>query len=453
MNIKKCLSKLEHLYDIGSKDEQTILLQTLSSVLKCSAISELNLEALRVDTITKLPNRNSLMLDIQNLQNDAMLILLNINQLDLIKQLYGYKLFKEIILDKADKLRHLSKDGEATLYSLNFQKFAILVTNNLFFNKYFSLLEFSIFNNIESFSYQTNKNETIISDFTAGVAYGRTHLLHSANVALQEAMLFKKHCVVYEKHSDTLSTKRISLDKHRIYKTALHDGDVVPYFQPIANTHDGSIVKYEALARLLLADGTVISPSEFLNTAMEDKTFEFFSRQMMQKVFNIYTNNSVEIAINLTYDNIRSASMLEYIKNRLEKYGGEKITFEIVETEDIEDYSIVESFILLVKEYGCKISIDDFGSGYSNFTNLIKLNIDYIKIDGSIVSKSITDEKAFIMIRGLVQFAKSINVQTVAEFVSSKELYEAMKELGVDFVQGYYFGEPKSALEYGLLTI
>jgi EAL domain-containing protein (putative c-di-GMP-specific phosphodiesterase class I) len=142
--------------------------------------------------------------------------------------------------------------------------------------------------------------------------------------------------------------------------------------------------------------------------------------------------------------------MLEYIKNRLQKYGGERITFEIVETEEIDDYKIVENFILMVKEYGCKISIDDFGSGYSNFTNLIKLNIDFIKIDGSITTKLLSDEKAKIMVQGLIQFAKSINIKTIAEFVSSKELFDCIRELGVDFVQGYYLGMPKSPKEYDL---
>lgn len=154
--------------------------------------------------------------------------------------------------------------------------------------------------------------------------------------------------------------------------------------------------------------------------------------------------------MNLTYENIKSQTMLEYIKNRLEKYGGERVTFEIVETEEIDDYEVVENFISMIKKYGCKISIDDFGAGYSNFTKLIKLDIDFIKIDGMLTTKLLTDEKARLMVQGLIQFAKNIKIKSIAEFVSSHEISDCAKELGVDYLQGYYHGEPKEAKFYGL---
>jgi len=135
--------------------------------------------------------------------------------------------------------------------------------------------------------------------------------------------------------------------------------------------------------------------------------------------------------------------MVDYIKNRLEKYGGKGITFEIVESEDIQNYKLLEEFILLVKSYGCKVSIDDFGSGYSNFTQILQLNIDYIKLDGSLIEKLNSDVNVKHMIKGLLEYAKNANIKTIAEFVSSKELVDSVKELGIDYMQGYYYGEPK----------
>ncbi|TKI68989.1 EAL domain-containing protein [Sulfurimonas crateris] len=263
-------------------------------------------------------------------------------------------------------------------------------------------------------------------------------------------MVSKLPYKVYEMTPECTTLKKSTLDKYQVYKDALHNGYIVPYFQPIIDAKDGSVMKYEALARLQLPDGRVVPPYDFLSIAIEDKTFEFFTRQMMQKVFNVYDNTYVEFSMNLTYENIKSPTMLEYIKNRLEKYGGERMTFEIVETEEIEDYEVVENFILMIKEYGCKISIDDFGAGYSNFTNLIKLNIDFIKIDGMLITKLLSDEKARLMVQGLIQFAKNINIKSIAEFVSSSEISDCVKELGVDYFQGYYHGEPKDAKFYGL---
>lgn len=448
--VQECLIELERLY-VGSDEEQkAVIALSLENIIGQKELSNNFLNPNKIEKTTNLPNREALMEDISHLENEAMLIILHMNQIEAVKQLYGFEIAKKVIVDKSEKLSHLIKETEATLYSINLQKFAILVKERMFFDKYLSILQFSIFNNMDNCKYCGEDGEDIITDFTAGVAYGVEHLHHTANVALQEATISKENYKIYDTVSECAITKKMTLNKHKVYKDALHEGYVVPHFQPIIDARDDSVMKYEALARLLLPDGTIVAPYHFLNVALEDKTFEFFTRQMMQKVFNIYDKTSAQISMNLTYENIKSKTMLEYIKNRLEKYGGERITFEIVETEEIEDYGVVENFILMIKEYGCKISIDDFGSGYSNFTNLVKLNIDFIKIDGLLITKLLSDEKARLMVQGLIHFAKNINIKTIAEFVSSKELSECVKELGVDYIQGYYHGEPRDAKFYNL---
>ena len=158
----------------------------------------------------------------------------------------------------------------------------------------------------------------------------------------------------------------------------------------------------------------------------------------------------MNLSINLTYENIASPSLIAYIKNRLDLFGGHKITFEIVESEDIKDYKLVENFILFVKSYGCKIAIDDFGSGYSNFTNIVRLNTDYIKLDGTIIENLAKDKNVELMAIALIDFAKKAGIKTIAEFVSSKEIAQHVKELGIDFVQGYEYGKPELAEYYGL---
>ncbi len=93
---------------------------------------------------------------------------------------------------------------------------------------------------------------------------------------------------------------------------------------------------------------------------------------------------------------------------------------------------------------GCKIAIDDFGSGYSNFAYLAQFNVDYLKIDGSIIKRVLTDKNALITLESILDFARRLNIKTIAEFVSDKEIYDKMAELGVDYVQGgYYIGKPE----------
>jgi len=412
-------------------------------------LDDANIKELKnIDIITKLPNKGSLIHDISTLHEEAMLIILHIRQISTLKNLYGFEFVSKISTIKAQELQNIIRDDEVSLYSLNIKEFAILITNKNLFEKYTLLLKHSILVNNEF--YVQNLHEHISADFTVGVSFGMGNIFNHADLVLQEAILSKINYKVYKSNQSNLQLKEDNLKRLQVYKHALHNGNIIPYFQPIVDTTTKQVVKYEALARLETDDGEIISPYYFLESAKEDKPFEYFTRQMMQKVFNVFSKNNIEISMNLSYENINSQTMVDYIKNRLEKYGGEGITFEILETEDIKNYEVLEQFTLMIKQYGCKISIDDFGSGYSNFTHILRLNLDYIKLDGSLIQRLDNDENVKHMIKGLLVYAKNTNIKTIAEFVSSKELSISVQELGVDFMQGYYYGEPKAPQEYGL---
>jgi EAL domain-containing protein (putative c-di-GMP-specific phosphodiesterase class I) len=121
-----------------------------------------------------------------------------------------------------------------------------------------------------------------------------------------------------------------------------------------------------------------------------------------------------------------------------------RIIFEILESEGIENYEEVAHFIDQVKALGAKISIDDFGTGYSNFENVLKLNVDYVKIDGSLIQGITGNSRHNIIVDSIVDFARKIGAQTIAEFVSDKAIYEAVIKHGIDYSQGYYTGKPDS---------
>jgi EAL domain-containing protein (putative c-di-GMP-specific phosphodiesterase class I) len=324
------------------------------------------------------------------------------------------------------------------------------VTDERLFDKYLSLIRYSVLEDTMIVSSSFDESDAPIVTFTAGISYGIKNILHNADVVLQEALLRKVSYLEYKDEIDAISKEIESIGRMKVYKKALVDGSIVPYFQPIVDTQSGKIIKYEALARII-SDDEVISPYYFLESSREDKSFEAFSRQMMQKVFNVYSKNDINVTINVTYENLVSKEMIKYIKNRLDKFGGEGITFEILESEEIKDYRVVEEFILMVKEYGCNISIDDFGSGYSNFTNVLLLNIDYIKLDGTLIENINTDQNVLSVVKSILDFAKGAGMKTIAEFVSTKDIAQKVKELEIDFSQGYFYSEPKSPQDLGLL--
>ena len=419
-----------------------------------NAVIELHAQQLEelqhLDLVTKLPNRTVLVHDLSLIDEESMLILLHIKQINSIKNLYGYEFTTNIITKKAKQLESIILDDDVTLYSLNLEEFAVLITNKKLFEKYLLLLEHSILINNDHFIHHLDKH--ISANFTAGIAYGVHNLFSHADSVLQEAIVSKSNYKIFQNNQTAIQLQEDSLKRLRVYKNALHEDRIIPYFQPIIDNNTSQVVKFEALARIKTEDGEIISPYYFLDSAKEDQSFEFFTRQMMQKVFNIYASSNIAISINVSYENIASKTMIAYIKNRLEKCGGEDITFEIVESEDILDYKILENFINMIKEYGCKVSIDDFGSGYSNFINILQLNIDYIKLDGSLVQKLNSDKNTENMIKGLLFYARNANIKTIAEFVSSEELAYKVKELGIDYSQGFYYGEPRSPEDYGLIN-
>ena len=402
-----------------------------------------------VSTVSKLKNREDLLKELTIIHEESMLFIFHLNNLQNIESLYGTDTLKKVMVDKTKELEALVIDQEVCLYKINAKEFALLVTEDYLFDKYIDLIESIL---IDNCSLSENNTQAIVSNFTVGVSTGIVNLLYTSGKALETALnknlrFFQYDEALYNMNKDLSANGMKDL---KVYRDALHNGNIVPYLQPIVDVNTEEVVKYEALARIVTEDGRVVSPNFFLKEAEEDKSFEFFSRQLMQKIFHVYEKNDIAISINLTYENIISKSMVTYIKNRLDKHGGEKITFEIVESEMIEDYTIVENFISMIKEYGCKVSIDDFGSGYSNFTNLVKLNADYIKLDGSLIEKLMSDTNVQTMVKALVTFAKGTNIQTVAEYVSSQEIAQVVKSYGIDLSQGYYYGRPREPKEYGL---
>ena len=146
-----------------------------------------------------------------------------------------------------------------------------------------------------------------------------------------------------------------------------------------------------------------------------------------------------------TVDSARQRRALSggYRVQRLEACGfAERIVFEITESEDIVDDEKIVSFIREVRRTGAKFAIDDFGSGYSNFAYIMKMEPDYIKIDGTLIKDIHTNDVNRTLVKTIVAFSKELQIKTIAEYVHSKEVHEVVQEFGVDEYQGFYIQEP-----------
>jgi len=196
-------------------------------------------------------------------------------------------------------------------------------------------------------------------------------------------------------------------------------------------------------------DGKIISPFFFLGIAKKTKKYFEITKIVIKQSFEMFEKSSAEFSINITIEDILNKNITLFIFKMLERYGiGSRVVFEIVESEYIQNFEEVLDFIQKVKTYGSKIAIDDFGTGYSNFEYIIKLQVDYLKIDGSLIKNIDTDENTYLVVSTIVEFAKKLNMKTIAEFVENEEIFNKVKELGIDYSQGYYFSAPKKEIKH-----
>lgn len=166
-----------------------------------------------------------------------------------------------------------------------------------------------------------------------------------------------------------------------------------------------------------------------------------------EKSFKAFEGLPYKFSINLSSDDIMDGDTYRFILKTLETTKmGKQVIFEIVESEDIQNYRKISEFIVAVRAFGAKIAIDDFGSGFSNFSYLTKINMDYVKIDGSLIRDITNDIQSEIVVETIIDFAKKLGIKTVAEYVHSNDVQAKVIAMGIDYSQGYYISEPEATL-------
>lgn len=397
------------------------------------------------DSLTGLQNRRRL---IENLAKDdyGFLMVVNIDGFQEINDLYGEESGDEVLREFAKFLQKLAHK-EDILYRLHTDEFAYLCKRKIDLNDFINLVT-QISEKIAKKSFNINNNTEVSLTATMGVAYGFDMLLANADIALKIAKKNRKNFLVYDSSMQMEKEYEKNFEWTKKLKDAINEDRIVPVFQPIVDTQTQEVVKYEALVRMKDSSAKLISPIHFLDLAKKNKLYHQLTKIMIQKSFAKFRHSNCIVSINISVDDILNEEVYNFIIQKLQEYGiGERVAFEIIESDGIENFEAVLRFIEKVKTYGVRISIDDFGTGYSNFEYLMKLKVDYIKIDGSMIKNLYDDENAQKITQTIVRFAKEIGIKTVAEFVCSKNIYDKVAQMEVDLSQGYYFGEPKEEIE------
>ena len=396
------------------------------------------------DSLTGLPNRIKLLKDINETINPCLFII-DINNFKSINNLYGLKIGDQLLREFGEIVNQYI-NNEYSFYRSCGNQFAILTERgdlNDEANKYIKTLLKDIQNNRFRIG-----NIDINLTLTAGISRNEHEfLVPRAEQALQNAKENNKDYVLIGNTKEITDHYNENLIWAQKLNTALLKNRVFPYFQLISHNKTGKNDKYEALVRMVDEDGKIVPPLFFLDAAKSTRQYSSLTKIMIEKSFQAIIERGSSISINFTVEDIRDEKTINFFKSKLNEYNiAKKVIVELTESEGIENYSEVSEFIQDIKALGCRVAIDDFGTGYSNFKHLIHLNVDYLKIDGSIIQSITTDKNSEIVVKTLVDFAMQLGIETIAEYVDSQEILDKVKELGIDYSQGNFIRKPQETL-------
>lgn len=394
------------------------------------------------DPLTKLPNRIKLFEEIKESSN-TILALLDINRFKEINDCYGFTIGDKLLIELA-KILEKNFKKIASIYRINADKFALLkynhISNEDFYEKIKNFIENDLCFNMENNPFCIELSSAFSTD---------KNLYLKAETALEYAKKLNLKTIFYDKCENLKQEHNSNLEWTKKLREGFFEERFDIFIQAIVDNNTNKISKFESLIRYKEPDGTIISPYYFLDIAKKSRLYSKITKIVIEKSCKFFANRSEEFSINFTIEDILNSEVTEFLIDKITEYKvANRLVVEIVESEGIENFSEINRFIENIKRHGCKVAVDDFGTGYSNFEYLMKLNIDFIKIDGSLIKNIDSDKNAQTVCEVIVEFAKKLGIKTIAEFVHNEKVLEQVKKLGITYSQGYLLDEPKSIKEY-----
>jgi len=402
-------------------------------------------DMLYVDSLTKLSNAFVLKEDISK-SYFSTVIMIRLNDFGRLNQLYGASAGNVFLLEFTKILKGYVSTKKYNLYRYAGVEFALFDNAGLIDTEQLEedieeLIELAHNSCIDI----SAVDEIFQVDISIGIASGTEKVLDKASTALRYSREHNRSFTFYNVNIDRDDENRTILDRKKDIKKTLDANGFIPVFQPIVDKYE-KIVKYEALMRMISYDGKkehIMTPNHFLDIALKTNLYHKISEMVMHKTIDYFKDKQIDFSLNFTLWDMENKIFIRELETLIKEYDiGERVIFEIVETESIDDYAMFKSFINRFKKLGVRIAIDDFGSGYSNFSYVMDVKPDYIKIDGSLIKNIDQSKESYILVKAIVELSRAIGIKTIAEFVRSSEIFEVCKELGIDEFQGYIFSRP-----------
>ncbi|MCG7498887.1 EAL domain-containing protein [Vibrio sp. Of7-15] len=428
---------------------------TMQMEKKLSVQAEKLVESYRVDRRTGLLNRVVLKERLAHLTGSEHLLTVKLTNLSVINDKYGYQTGDRLLRDLSMYFsEHLISQFNQTteLYSVGIGEWAVVFRSDLSSDELKQ--HFLVF---------TDQLEQVNFE-----PYGLPDIDH-LSVAISGGLLSKRdfHCTSPDDMIlKAIEARRVAMNRNchlcdardvieeeqkrhsqmrwlTCANRAVLQQGVVVYVQPIVNAHDHSLASYECLMRIA-EDNHVYAPGLFLPAVEGTHLYTGLSRQMIQRSFELMKDRNESFSINLSPQDLMNDRTLDLLEQSLSTLDDpSRVGLEVLETEQIQDYGRMIEVCDHFRRFGARIIVDDFGSGYSNIDEIVKLEPQIIKLDGSLIKNIDKDRRQRLIAQQMVQLCKVLEVKTVAEFVHNQEVCAIAKDIGVDYLQGYYLGEPR----------
>ncbi|WP_252020975.1 EAL domain-containing protein [Vibrio sp. SCSIO 43136] len=412
-------------------------------------------ESYRFDRRTGLPNRQVLKERLGKMLQNEHLLTVKLTNLSQVNEKYGYQVGDKLLMDLSHYFIEQLKDGfgeAASLYSIGVGEWAAIFyserTSAFIRQKFTDFIDQIEHVNFEP--YGLPELDYLSVSACGGLASRRDFPEASVDELLLKSIEARRHGMKNNRHmcnakllAGEEQMRQDQLEWLSCVSRAVLNRKVVAYAQPIFSAHNHKKVSQECLVRIK-DDEQIIPPAKFLPIIQGTHLYTRLSRQMISHTFAQMQHSNESFSINLSPQDLMSDKTLYLLEQSMRKLSSaSRVGLEVLETEQIKDYGRMQEVCDHFRRLGARIIVDDFGSGYSNIDELIKLEPQIIKLDGSIIRNLDKDPRQRQITQQLVRLCHVFEAKTVAEFVHNQQVCQIAEDLGVDFLQGYYLGKPE----------
>ena len=401
------------------------------------------------DALTGLPNEQQLVLNGQQpgKYNTSAFILIELNSFTDINVIFGHDMGQQMLQKTARLLQGICQQ-QGELYKLNQGEYLVVCQNNQHNNVVHLIGKIIYF--ISNENYHLHDHATLLT-ITAGICLGvddYEKALAYARLAKEEARRQRKDWVIYKKEMHLEKAYQENLYILNRVQQALRSRLVLPYYQPILDIYSNQVIGCEALVRLRDPEGHIYAPGTFLNVVKRSNLYRQLTLAMIHSALKDMAHTGLTVSLNLDAVDMKDEGIINALIEGVQSHGMVgRVIIELIESEYVSDFERMKEIIAQLKRYGIRLAIDDFGVGYSNFEYVTRFDIDYIKVDGSIIQQFRHEKTAHAIVKAIASFALELNIPLVAEHVSCEEEIKELKRLNFRYLQGYYIGEPMPADE------